>query len=80
MVASKRDGVIFTCLPTSVVEVPQSLSTDDFLKVYSQDLCHVNQNLEDVFLDFVVAEREIRDVVQEICNYFILKAKLQQQA
>ncbi|CAB4040773.1 PREDICTED: uncharacterized protein LOC107358620, partial [Paramuricea clavata] len=80
----KRYGVVFTCLQTRAVhlEVAQSLSTDDFLKVFSRFVARRSKPkrmFSDQGTNFVGAEREMRQLVKELCNDVVLKAKLQQE-
>ncbi|CAB4024394.1 PREDICTED: uncharacterized protein LOC102806687, partial [Paramuricea clavata] len=81
----KRYGVVFTCLQTRAVhlEVAQSLSTDDFLKVFSRFVARRSKPkrmFSDQGTNFVGAEREMRQLVKELCNDVVLKTKLQQEA
>jgi hypothetical protein len=78
----KRYGVVFTCLQTRAVhlEFAQSLSTDDFLKVFSRFVARRSKPMfSDQGTNFVGAEREMRQLVKELCNDVVLKAKLQQE-
>ena len=80
----KRYGVVFTCLQTRAVhlEVAQSLSTDDFLKVFSRFVARRSKPkrmFSDQGTNFIGAEREMRQVVKELCNDVVLKTKLQQE-
>ena len=80
----KRYGVVFICLQTRAVhlEVAQSLSTDDFLKVFSRFVARRSKPkrmFSDQGTNFVGAEREMRQLVKELCNDVVLKAKLQQE-
>ena len=80
----KRYGVVFTCLQTRAVhlEISQSLSTDDFLKVFSRFVSRRSKPkkmFSDQGTNFVGAERETREIVRDLCHDRSLKEKLQQE-
>jgi hypothetical protein len=65
----KRHGAVFTCLQTRAVhlEFAQSLSTDDFLKVFSRFVARRSKPkrmFPDQGTNFVGAEREMRQLVK----------------
>ena len=76
--------MIFTCLHTRAVhlEISQSLSTEDFLKVFSRFLARQSKPqriFSDQGTNFVGAEREMCEIVQELNRDRSLKEKLQQE-
>ena len=74
----------FTCLQTRAVhlEISQSLSTHDFLKVFSRFVARRSKpkrTFSDQGTNFVGAEREMHEIVQELIRDRGLKQKLQQE-